>query len=119
MAAMASQQKKFTGSKPSLESCEKLHDRLMLDVKKGTNLKHVNTCDKSKPFIDKNFHLKKAASRGPLLNEIKRGHELKHVRTCDKSIPQFDKDVHVKKMDRGSFLSEVKEGYELKPITQA
>ena len=120
MGGRRQQQQQLGGRGMSMEAVEKLHDRLMGDVRKGgVNLKHVNTCDKSKPMIDKNYHLKKAAKREPLLNEIKKGHELKHVRTCDKGKPLIEKDIHIKKMDRGSFLSEVREGVELKPISQA
>jgi hypothetical protein len=75
----------------------------------NTELKHVETTDKSAPVIESDTKVK-AAAQPEVFAEIKRKSitELKHVDTVDKSAPVIEAEVKVAKSARPSILGEIK-----------
>ncbi len=61
-----------------LKAVHQQHDVLLREVAAPPKLKHVETKDKSKPLIEKDFHLKRLDRQG-FLAEVRQGTQLKHV----------------------------------------
>jgi hypothetical protein len=82
-----------------------------------SQLKHVQTCDKSKPVIDKNVHIKKNQHKA-LFAEIPRRHNLKHTSIShNASKPFLDKDIHIKESPQKKLFVDIREHhYQLKHV---
>jgi hypothetical protein len=81
-----------------------------------SQLKHVQTVDKSKPVIDKDIHILKNHHKA-LFAEIKQQHELKHVKkTRDASSPFLDKNMKIKESPQKKLFAEIVQPHQLKKV---
>jgi len=83
------------------------HNKLVDEVVKPHELKHVETVDKSTPVIEKDAHIGEAPQK-KVFAEITKPHELKHVDTVDKSTPVIDKSVHIGEAPQKKLFEEIK-----------
>ena len=81
-----------------------------LEVKKGSDLKsdlnHVETNDKSAPFIEKDVTVGTFKGK-ELMAEVAKGKSLNPVETDDKSAPAVESDVKIKPNPRVALLNDV------------
>jgi len=73
------------------------------------NLQHVETVDKSTPYIDPDVHIGEAPHK-KLFSEIPESPVLKHVETADKSAPFIDPSIQIGEAPHKKVLEEIKIG---------
>ena len=78
----------------------------MIAVKKRSDLNHVETNDKSAPFIEKDVTVGTFKGK-ELMAEVAKGKSLNHVETDDKSAPAVESDVKIKPNPRVALLNDV------------
>jgi len=83
------------------------HNKIVEEVVKPHELKHVETVDKSVPVIEKDVHIGEAPQL-KVFEEITKPHELKHVDTVDKSVPVIDKSAHIGEAPQKKLFEEIK-----------
>ena len=78
----------------------------MIAVKKRSDLNHVETNDKSAPFIEKDVTVGTFKGK-ELMAEVAKGKSLNPVETDDKSAPAVESDVKIKPNPRVALLNDV------------
>mmetsp|Transcript_13434 Transcript_13434/g.42632 ORF Transcript_13434/g.42632 Transcript_13434/m.42632 type:complete len:172 (-) Transcript_13434:416-931(-) len=78
----------------------------MIAVKKRSDLNHVETIDKSAPFIEKDVTVGTFKGK-ELIAEVAKGKSLKPTVTDDKSAPAVESDVKIKPNPRVALLNDV------------
>jgi len=78
-----------------------------MGISKGTQLKNVETVDKSAPVIDVDTKVGKN-KHNELFSDITKGASLKTVETVDKSAPVIEQDAKLRRHSRGDLLVEIK-----------
>jgi hypothetical protein len=82
-----------------------------------SQLKHTQTDDKSKPFIDKDIHILKNHHKA-VFAEIKQHRELRHTEIeHDLSAPFLTKEMSIKETPRKRMFEEIRQPHELKHVT--
>jgi len=83
-------------------------NKILEEISKEHQLKHVETVDKAAPLIDKDVKI----GKNPLpdvLEALKSADPatLRHAETVDKSAPHIEKDTHIGQNPRAAVFSEI------------